>query len=145
MDVATNVRTVRLSAMHVLHVTKKTEVRQYRLNASGKRNETENGNKTERSGNGHTVLTTCKGNKTGTIFDMYHTVRLQLFAGIYTFSGFGILCILLVLNVVRASQLMIFMMVCSQYLIFTSIKFCAFVQIHRNIKRLVPAKIALAL
>ena len=33
-----------------------------------------------------------------------------------------------------ASQLMIFMMVCSQYLIFTSITFCAFVQIRRNIK-----------
>ena len=37
----------------------------------------------------------------------------------------------------RASQLVIFMMVCSQYLIFTSPKFCAFVQIRRNIK---PAK-----
>ena len=45
----------------------------------------------------------------------------------YIFSGFGILCILLVLNFAWASQLMIFMMVCSQYFIFTSIKFCAFV------------------
>ena len=62
------------------------------------------------------------------------TLRLQLFEGKF-FSDFGILCILLVLNVVQASQLMIFMMVCSQYLIFTSIKFCAFVQIRRNIKR----------
>ena len=40
----------------------KTEARRYRLNASGKRNETENGNKTERTANGHTVLRTCSGN-----------------------------------------------------------------------------------
>ena len=39
---------VHLIAMHALHVTTKTEVRRYRLNASGKRNETENGNKTKR-------------------------------------------------------------------------------------------------
>ena len=64
----------------------------------------------------------------------------------YIFSGFGILCILLILNFVRASQLMIFMMLTEcmltsdnlevysvippQYLIFTSTKFCAFVQIR---------------
>ena len=38
------------------------------------------------------------------------------------------------INFAGASQLMIFMMVYSQYLIFTSIKFCAFVKIRRNIK-----------
>ena len=68
MDVATNVRIVRLTAMHALHVTKKPAETWFRLNASGKRNETENSNKTERSGNGHTVLTTCNSNKMGTIF-----------------------------------------------------------------------------
>ena len=49
------------------------------------------------------------------------------------FCCFGILCILLVLNF-YTGQLMIFMMACLQYLIFTSITFCAFVQIRRNIK-----------
>ena len=47
----------------------------------------------------------------------------------YIFCGFGILCILLVLNFEWASQLMIFMMVLFAILIliFTSIKFCALV------------------
>ena len=47
-------------------------MRRYPLNASGKRNETENGNKTEWNANGHTVLRMCSGNKTGTIFLNVH-------------------------------------------------------------------------
>ena len=70
---------------------------------------------------------------------IYSILRLQLFAGTF-FRGFGILCILLVLNLAGASRLMIFMMVCSQYLIFSSINFCAFVQIHKKYQTLVPAK-----
>ena len=46
----------------------KTEARRYRLNAGGKRNGPENGNKTERNANGHTVLRTCNDNRTGPIF-----------------------------------------------------------------------------
>ena len=42
-----------------IHVTKKTEARRYHLNARGEQNKTENGNKTERNANGHTILTTC--------------------------------------------------------------------------------------
>ena len=65
--------------------------------------------------------------KMHTIISIYNSTRIplrrQLFAGNF-FCVFGILCILLVLNVVQASQLMIFIMVCSQYLIFTSIKCC---------------------
>ena len=88
LDVATNVRIVHLTAMHALHVTKKTETRWYCLNASGKRNEKENGNKTERSGNGLTVLTTCNGNKTGTIFlHMYPTCPYYL-VDIVSWQGF---------------------------------------------------------
>ena len=52
------------------------------------------------------------------------------------FCGFGLLCILLVLNFAWDSQLMILMKVCSQYKIFESVKFCANTQKYQS---LVPA------
>ena len=52
---------------YVLHVPKNGG-ETVPFNAGGKRNETENGNKTKRNANGHTVLRTCKGNKTGIFF-----------------------------------------------------------------------------
>ena len=68
-----------------------------------------------------------------------YLIRLQLFAGTF-FCGFEILCILLVLNFAQASQLMIFMMVCSPYLIFISVKFCTFGANPQKYKMLIPAK-----
>ena len=56
-----------LTAVHAILMTKKTEVRRYRLNASDKRNEMKNDNKTERSAKGHSVFTS-NGHKTRTIF-----------------------------------------------------------------------------
>ena len=66
---------------------------------------------------------------------MYHNYLKVSINCRYIFCGFGFLCILLVLNFAWATRLMIFMMVYSQYLISTSIKFCTFVEIRRNIKR----------
>ena len=54
------------------------EARRYRLNTSGKRKETENGNNTERNANSHTLLRTCNGNKTGTIFLNVPYIRLYV-------------------------------------------------------------------
>ena len=59
-------------------------------------------------------------------------LKVTIIAGTF-FRGFGILHFTGI-KFCWASQLMVSMMVCLQYLTFTSITFCAFVQIRRNIK-----------
>ena len=77
---------------YILHVTTKTEARRYRLNASSKRNETENGNKTEENANGHTVLRTCSGNKTNNFSK--HTVYIYVcISYVHNFVFVGAPCI----------------------------------------------------
>ena len=68
------------------------------------------------------------------------TLMLQLFAGNF-FSGFGILCILLVLNFAWTSQLIIFMMVYLQYLILNFALLCKSAEISNVGIYMYPQKI----